>query len=286
MNRASFAARLSQVVAIATLAFLWLPLFIVVAFSFEPEAAAVNLTGFTFAWYERVWEQGGMLHAMFRSLELGLVSAAVGTVLGALLAVGLHRYRGRGFAILALIVYLPIVMPDVIYGISQMVFFNYMHQFIGWPSAGLVTMGIAHISFQIPYVALVVYARLVGLDRNLIHAAADLYASPLKSIYAFWLPVLKPALVAGFLLAFTLSLDDFVISFFTSGPGSVTLPIYIWGSIARHGVTPQTNAIASIMIGAVLLVALAQTFFRARRHGHLSSNPPPNAAVTASEGGS
>ncbi|OBS08848.1 ABC transporter permease [Acidihalobacter prosperus] len=277
MRRASAIDRAMQGMAIATLAFLWLPLFVVVAFSFEPEAAAVHLTGFTFDWYERVWQQGGMLHALFRSLELGLLSAAAGTVLGALLAVGLHRYRGRGFAILALIVYLPIVMPDVIYGISQMVFFNYMHRFIGWPSAGLVTMGIAHVSFQIPYVALVVYARLVGLDRNLVHAAADLYASPLKSLYAFWLPVLKPALIAGFLLAFTLSLDDFVISFFTSGPGSVTLPIYIWGSIARHGVTPQTNAIASLMIGAVLLVALAQTFFQARRHGYLSSHGQPSA---------
>jgi spermidine/putrescine transport system permease protein len=269
VKHTSPAIRLSQIVAIATLAFLWLPLLVVVAFSFEPEAAAVHLTGFTFAWYTRVWEQGGMLQALIRSLELGLGSSILGTLVGALLAVGLHRYRGRGFAVLALIVYLPIVMPDVIYGISQMVFFNYMHQLIGWPQAGLVTMGIAHVSFQIPYVALVVYARLVGLDRNLVHAAADLYASPLKSIYAFWLPVLKPALIAGFLLAFTLSLDDFVISFFTSGPGSVTLPIYIWGSIARHGVTPETNAIASLMIGAVLLVALGQTFIRARRNGHL-----------------
>ncbi|MEJ2653725.1 MAG: ABC transporter permease [Acidihalobacter sp.] len=269
MKRTSLVIRISQSVAIATLAFLWLPLFVVVAFSFEPEAAAVHLTGFTFAWYERVWEQGGMLHALYLSVELGLGSATLGTVIGALLAVGLHRYRGRGFAVLALIVYLPIVMPDVIYGISQMVFFNYLHQLIGWPRAGLVTMGIAHVSFQIPYVALVVYARLVGLDRNLVHAAADLYASPWKSVYAFWLPVLKPALIAGFLLAFTLSLDDFVISFFTSGPGSVTLPIYIWGTIARHGVTPETNAIASLMIGAVLLVALGQTFIRARRNGHL-----------------
>jgi spermidine/putrescine transport system permease protein len=269
VKRTSLVIRISQSVAIATLAFLWLPLFVVVAFSFEPEAAAVHLTGFTFAWYERVWEQGGMLHALYLSVELGLGSAILGTVIGALLAVGLHRYRGRGFAVLALIVYLPIVMPDVIYGISQMVFFNYLHQLIGWPRAGLVTMGIAHVSFQIPYVALVVYARLVGLDRNLVHAAADLYASPWKSVYAFWLPVLKPALIAGFLLAFTLSLDDFVISFFTSGPGSVTLPIYIWGTIARHGVTPETNAIASLMIGAVLLVALGQTFIRARRNGHL-----------------
>ena len=272
MKRTSTTIRLSQTVAVATLAFLWLPLFVVVAFSFEPEAAAVHLTGFTFAWYARVWEAGGMLQALFRSLELGLGSAILGTAIGALLAVGLHRYRGRGFAVLALIVYLPIVMPDVIYGISQMVFFNYMHKLIGWPQAGLITMGIAHVSFQIPYVALVVYARLVGLDRNLVHAAADLYASPLKSIYAFWLPVLKPALIAGFLLAFTLSLDDFVISFFTSGPGSVTLPIYIWGSIARHGVTPETNAIASLMIGAVLLVALGQIFIRARRSGHLTTD--------------
>lgn len=276
MKRTGPVTRISQTVAVATIAFLWLPLFVVVAFSFEPEAAAVNLTGFTLAWYQRVWQQGGMLDALMRSLELGLGSALVGTVLGALLAVGLHRYRGRGFAVLALIVYLPIVMPDVIYGISQMVFFNYLHQLIGWPQPGLVTMGIAHVSFQVPYVALVVYARLVGLDRNLVHAAADLYASPLKSIFAFWLPVLKPALVAGFLLAFTLSLDDFVISFFTSGPGSVTLPIYIWGTIARHGVTPQTNAIASLMIGAVLLAALAQTFVRGRRSGHLT---PAKAAT-------
>jgi len=277
VNQPTPIPRLSQAIAIATLAFLWLPLIVVVAFSFEPEAAAVNLTGFTLKWYGIIWQSGGMLAALKHSLELGLGSATLGTLFGALLAVGLHRYRGRGFAVLALIVYLPIVMPDVIYGISQMVFFNYLHQLIGWPQAGLATMGIAHVSFQIPYVALLVYARLVGLDRNLVHAAADLYASPWKSVYAFWLPVLKPALIGGFLLAFTLSLDDFVISFFTSGPGSVTLPIYIWGSIAKHGVTPETNAIGSLLIGAVLLAALAQTFIRARRSGHLAA-----AATSAS----
>ncbi|MEJ2059976.1 MAG: ABC transporter permease [Gammaproteobacteria bacterium] len=268
--RSGIAKKISNAVALATLGFLWMPLVVVVAFSFEPEMAAVHLTGFTLDWYGKVLEGGGMLNALFKSLELGLTSALIGTLFGAFLAVGLHKYRGRGFAVLALIVYLPIVMPDVIYGISQMVFFNYLKQFIGWPNAGLLTMGIAHISFQIPYVALIVYARLVGLDRDLVNAAADLYASPLKSIYAFWIPVLRPALIASFLLAFTLSLDDFVISFFTSGPGSVTLPIYIWGSIAKHGVTPETNAIASLLIGAVLLVALIQTYLSARRVGHLA----------------
>lgn len=271
MNRSASLTRLSQTIAIATLAFLWLPLCVVVAFSFEPQPAAINLTGFTLKWYTTIWQDGSMLEALKHSLELGLGSATLGTLFGALLAVGLHRYRGRGFAVLALIVYLPIVMPDVIYGISQMVFFNYLHQLIGWPQPGLVTMGIAHTSFQIPYVALLVYARLVGLDRNLVQASADLYASPWQSIFAFWLPILKPALIAGFLLALTLSLDDFVISFFTSGPGSVTLPIYIWGSIAKHGITPATNAIGSLLIGAVLLVALSQTFIRARRKGHLAS---------------
>lgn len=238
---------------------LYAPLAIIGIFSFAP---SLGHPGPNVGAYGLLVNDPQVLAALRRSLILALCSATLGTMLGTLMGFGLSRFRpakGGGFwvgTLPSLIIYLPIIMPSLVFGISEMIFFNYVHELTGLLSAGLLTMGIAHVTFQAPYVALVVYARLAGLDANLFEASHDLYANGLKSFLYLTIPVVRPALIGGFLLAITLSIDDFTISFFTAGPGSVTLPIYIYGAIARKGSSPEINAIGTLMIATVIGVAL------------------------------
>lgn len=239
----------------AVILFLYAPLAVVVLFSFNSTNTSAAFVGFSLKWYAHLFGNDVILAAIRHSLILGIVSAVTGTFLGTLLGYGLYKHRGPWFGAVTWIVYLPIVIPDIVFGIAEMAFFVMIHRNTGLLAPGLVTMIIAHVTFQIPFVALIVYSRLVGLDRSIFEAAQDLYASPLQRAYAFVLPVVRPAVVSGFFLAFTLSIDDFVISFFTAGPSSATLPIYIWGSI-KKGISPEINAIASLLIGVVMLTAL------------------------------
>ncbi|ANF57482.1 ABC transporter permease [Halotalea alkalilenta] len=254
-----------------TIAFLYLPLAVVVLFSFNEINSAANFAGFSLRWYQRLLGNQQIIDAFYNSMVLALVSSLIALVLGALMGYGLYRHRGRRLGWLIALIYLPIVMPDVVFGISEMAFFVRFNALTGWLRPGMTTMIIAHVTFQLPFVALVVYSRFVGLDASLFDAAKDLYASPWKRAVYFIIPAIKPALVAGFFLAFTLSFDDFVISFFTSGPESATLPIYIWGAI-RRGISPEINAIGALMIFAVMiaaLVSLAFTLRSRRREGVL-----------------
>jgi spermidine/putrescine transport system permease protein len=208
--------------------------------------------------------------ALQRSLILAIGSASVSTALGTLLGYGLCRFRvanARGFLanVPSLIIYTPIIMPSLVFGISELIFFNFVHSYTGLLSAGLLTMVIAHITFQVPYVALTVFARLSGLDPNLFEASHDLYANGVKSFLFLIIPVVRPAIIGGFLLGITLSIDDFTISFFTAGPGSVTLPIYIYSAIARKGISPEINALGTLMIASIILVALLHFFINRRR---------------------
>ncbi len=247
---------------------LYAPLAIIALFSFSPEPGH---TGISAAAYGELANDPLVLQALRRSLVLATGSAAVGTLLGTLMGFGLSRFRGphSSFwtgALPSLIIYLPIIMPSLVFGISEMIFFNLIHQYSGLLTAGLLTMGIAHVTFQAPFVALVVYARLAGLDPNLFEASHDLYASPVKSFFYLTIPVVRPALIGGFLLAITLSIDDFTISFFTAGPGSVTLPLYIYSAIARKGSSPEINAIGTLMIATVIGVALLHYFITSSRN--------------------
>nr|WP_295739587.1 ABC transporter permease [uncultured Acidocella sp.] len=237
---------------------LYTPLALVAWYSFAP---APNTHGLSVYAYGVMLHDDNVFAALRRSLILAIGSAIISTVLGVLLGYGLSRFRTPGAkGVLAnmpsLIIYTPIIMPSLVFGISELIFFNFVHRFTGLLGAGLGTMMIAHITFQVPYVTLTVFARLAGLDQNLFDAAHDLYADGLKSFWHLIVPVVQPAIIGGFLLGITLSIDDFTISFFTAGPGSVTLPIYIYGAIARKGVTPEINAIGTLMIGAVIFLAL------------------------------
>jgi spermidine/putrescine transport system permease protein len=253
---------------------LYTPLALVAYYSLAP---APNTTGHSFFAYNVLFHDGTVFTALQRSLILAFGSATVSTALGTLLGYGLCRFRvanARGIAanLPSLIIYTPIIMPSLVFGISELIFFNFVHGATGLLNAGLLTMVIAHITFQVPYVALTVFARLAGLDPNLFEASHDLYANGVKSFFYLTVPVVQPAIIGGFLLGITLSIDDFTISFFTSGPGSVTLPIYIYGAIARKGISPEINALGTLMIATVLVLALAHFFItrgRDRRAGML-----------------
>jgi spermidine/putrescine transport system permease protein len=246
---------------------LYTPLALVAYYSFSP---APNSTGHSLHAYNILLHDGAVGAALQRSLILAFGSAITSTVLGTLLGYGLCRFRNanaKGFLahMPSLIIYTPIIMPSLVFGISELIFFNFVHNATGFLSAGLVTMVIAHITFQVPYVALTVFARLSGLDPYLFEASYDLYANGVKSFFYLIVPVVQPAIIGGFLLGITLSIDDFTISFFTSGPGSVTLPIYIYGAIARKGISPEINALGTLMIGTIIALALVHFFITRHR---------------------
>lgn len=236
------------------LVFLYAPLAIVVTFSFNATNTYAEFSGFSLRWYERLVQNEVIVNAFYNSGVLAITSSALATAIGTALGYGIYRYRHLRLGWLIWIIYLPIVMPDIVYGISEMTFFIGVYELTGFLQPDLGTMIIAHISFQVPFVALLIYSRLVQMDPLLFEATQDLYANSWQRAWYFVLPTLRAALISSFFLSFTLSIDDFVISFFTAGPESTTLPIFIWSAI-KKGITPEINAISTLMILAVFTAA-------------------------------
>ena len=241
--------------------FLYVPLLLVFLYSFAQLGEGLS-AGLTTQWYADLLSSADIRQAFVTSILLAGLSAIPATILGTFLAYGLSAMRTRQRSAASYLIYLPIITPSIIFGIADMIFFNYINRYTGLLQAGLPTMILAHITFELPYVALLVYAKLRTIDPQLIDAIHDLYGNQGKVLRHLLLPVLSPTLLGGFLLVFTLSLDDLVISFFTAGPSSVTVPIYIYGAIAKKGVTPEINAIASILVLASVAIALAGTVMR------------------------
>lgn len=241
------------------LLFLYAPLLVVAIYSFNSINSPAVFAQPSLRWYRALWDNTAIWDAFYHSLLLALISSSLATVIGTLLGYGMYTHRHRRLGWLIWLIYLPILMPDIIYGISQMSFFSWLSRLRLFFDMGLTTMIIAHVSFQIPFVALLVYSRLFGLEDQLFEACRDLYANAWQRARYFLLPLLRPAILSGFFLAFTLSVDDFVISFFTAGPESTTLPIFIWSSI-RRGITPEINAIASLMLLAIFTLAVGGLF--------------------------
>jgi len=236
-------------------AFLYVPIVLLIAYSFNESRLVTVWSGFSTRWYAELLRNQQLLDAAWLSVRIAATNATLAVVLGTLAANALVRHpRFRGRAGFELLLTAPLVMPDVIIGLSLLLLFVAMQQGIGWPAGrGFTTITIAHITFSMAYVAVVVRARLSQLDRSLEEAAMDLGARPLGVYRMITLPLIAPALLSGWLLAFTLSLDDLVIASFVAGPGSTTLPMVIYSSV-RMGVSPQINALATLI---VLLVALA-----------------------------
>ena len=247
-------------------AFMYVPILLLILYSFNESRLVTVWTGFSTKWYGELLRNQQLLDAAWLSVRIAATNATLAVVLGTLAANALvrhQRFRGRtGFELL---ITAPLVMPDVIIGLSLLLLFVAMQQTIGWPDGrGFSTITIAHVTFSMAYVAVVVRARLSLVDRSLEEAAMDLGARPLGVYLRITLPLIAPALLSGWLLAFTLSLDDLVIASFVAGPGSTTLPMVIYSSV-RMGVSPEINALATIIVAVVTLAVLVAGF--SLRHG-------------------
>ena len=242
------------------LAFLYLPILLLVIYSFNASKLVTVWGGFSTQWYGALFRNQSLLDAAWVTLRVALLSASVATVLGTMAAIALVRYgRFRGRSLFSGMVYAPLVMPDVITGLSLLLLFVAM----GF-ARGFWTIVLAHITFAMCFVAVVVQSRLVTFDRSLEEAALDLGCPPVKTFFVVTLPLIAPAVVAGWMLAFTLSLDDLVIASFTSGPGATTLPMKIYSQV-RLGVTPEINAVSTILIGFVAIGVVAASLITKRR---------------------
>jgi len=246
-------------------AFLYLPIISLVVFSFNESRLVTVWSGFSTKWYGELFADEQMLGAAWLSLRIAFFSASFALVLGTLCAIALVRFkRFRGRTVLAGTVSAPLVMPDVITGLALLLLFVGMESTLGWPAGrGIVTIIIAHTTFCMAYITVVVQSRLSDLDLSLEEAAMDLGATPFRVFFDITLPIIAPALVSGWLLGFTLSLDDLVIASFVSGPGSSTLPMVIFSKI-KLGVSPDVNALATIIIGIVALGVLGATIIGLR----------------------
>lgn len=228
--------------------FLYIPIMVLIVFSFNESKLNVVWTGFTFKWYQSLMHNAGILEAVKNSFIIAIASTILSVIIGTLAAVGLYRYKFKGMKILDSILYIPLVIPEIVMGISLLAFFSIVKV-----PLGMISLIIAHVTFSIAYVIAVVKTRLDGFDKSVEEAALDLGATPFKTFCYVTLPIIMPGVIAGGLLAFTLSLDDVIISFFVAGPGSTTLPLKVF-SMVKFGVTPEINALSTIIILFTLIV--------------------------------
>ena len=255
-------------------AFLYIPIFVLIAYSFNNARLATVWGGFSTRWYGALLDNEQIIDAALLSLQIALVSATLATLLGTLAALGLNRMgRYRGRTLFTGMIAAPLVMPEVITGLSLLLLFVSLQEMIGWPgSRGANTITIAHITFSMAYVAVIVRSRLASLDRALEEAAMDLGGRPFAVNIDITLPLIMPAMGAGWLLAFTLSLDDLVISSFVAGAGASTLPMVIFSKV-KLGVTPEINALATIIIGIVMLGVIIAGWMMLRQQRLLAKGP-------------
>ena len=265
MNRFRF----SSFMLVAGLLFIYLPMLILVIYSFNASKLVTVWGGWSLKWYVGLLDNTQLMGSVMRSLEIALYTAIAAVALGTLAAFVLTRIsRFKGRTLFGGLVTAPLVMPEVITGLSLLLLFVAMAQMIGWPQErGLVTIWIAHTTFCSAYVAVVVSSRLRELDLSIEEAAMDLGAKPWKVFFLITIPLIAPSLAAGAMMSFALSLDDLVLASFVSGPGSTTLPMEVFSAV-RLGVKPEINAVASLILLAVSLVTFMVWFFSRRAEEH------------------
>jgi spermidine/putrescine transport system permease protein len=235
------------VVALIAYLFLYVPLAVVVVYSFNDSTMNARWVGFTLDWYRRLFRDGEMLTAAWNSLLIGLVASAISTALGTMAGFAMYRYRLR---LLPVLVVAPIAIPEILMGVSLLIFFVTVNL-----TLGLLSVILAHIAFCIGFVAIVVRARLAGMDESLVEAARDLGATPAQAFRLVTLPLIMPGVIAGALMAFTLSIDDFVITYFTAGADTMTLPLKIY-TMVKVTVTPEVNAVSTLLMLLTLVLIL------------------------------
>jgi putrescine transport system permease protein len=238
-------------------AFFYIPILSMILFSFNDSRLATVWGGFSTKWYAELFRNEKIIDAALLSLQIALISATIATILGTMTGIALARFRRfRGRTLLSGLVTAPLVMPEVITGIATLMLFILMAQWIGWPAQrGFTTITLAHITFSMVFVSTVVHSRMIQADIAIEEAAIDLGSKPWQVLRDITLPVISPAILSGWLLAFTISIDDVVISNFVTGPGNTTLPILIWSKV-KLGVTPDINALATLI---VLVVGIGVT---------------------------
>jgi spermidine/putrescine transport system permease protein len=231
--------------SIAVYAFLYVPLLIVILYSFNDSKLNAEWVGFTFDWYRKLFHDREMIVAAGNSLGIALVASFSSTVLGTMAGFAMHKYQNK---VLQVLVLTPIAIPEILMGVSLLLFFVMLNM-----TLGLVSITLAHIAFCIGFVAIVVRSRLSGMDESLTEAARDCGATPWQAFRLITLPLIMPGVIAGALMAFTLSIDDFVITFFTAGANASTLPLQIY-SMIKIAVTPEVNAVSTLLMGLTLML--------------------------------
>jgi spermidine/putrescine transport system permease protein len=230
--------------------FLYLPIAIVVLFSFNTSKRNIVFEGFTFRWYGELFQNDALLEAYGNTLIVGLTSTLLATIIGTLASYGMSKYKFKGKTIIDMLLYIPVVIPEIVLGISLLAIFN-----ITQIPMGLISLIIAHTTFCIPFVVFTVNARFAGFDKSVEEAAMDLGAGRIKTFFTVTLPIVMPGVIAGAFLSFTLSIDDIIISFFTTGPGSNTFPLKVM-ELTKTGVTPDVYALSTIVLAITITLVI------------------------------
>ena len=233
-------------------AFLYIPIVLLVVFSFNEAKITTRWSNFSLKWYQALFENDAIINAAMISFKIAVISATVATIVGTLAGIALVRFgKFKGKTFFSGLMVAPMVMPEVITGLSLLLLFVALEELVGWPDGrGMTTIALAHITFCIAFVAVIIQSRLQGMDESLEEAAMDLGGRPTRVLFDITLPLISPAMISGWLLAFTLSLDDVILASFVSGPSSTTLPMVVFSKV-KLGVSPDINALATIIIGIV-----------------------------------
>ena len=240
-------------------AFLYLPIIILIVFSFNSSEMNIIFESFTFDWYKNLFQNTNLIEAFINTIILALTSTTISTIIGTISAVGLHKYNFPFKNLINKLIYIPIVIPEIVLGISLLSIYTLMKL-----ELGMGTLILSHIAFSIPYVIVSVRSTLSTLAPNYEEAAQDLGATPIKTFFHITLPLIKPGVISGATLALTLSLDDVVISYFTAGPGSNTLPLHIY-SIIKTGITPDVNALSTLILLTIIIVLTSSVIIQSRK---------------------
>ena len=239
--------------------FLYLPIIILVIYSFNSSKMNIIFESFTLDWYKTLFKNTNLIDAFTNTLIIASLSTIISTIIGTVSAVGLHKYNFKFKELINKLIYIPIVIPEIVLGISLLSIYTLMKL-----ELGMFTLVLSHIAFSIPYVIVSVRSTLSSLTSSCEEAAQDLGANSLKTFWYITLPLIKPGVISGATLAFTLSLDDVVISYFTAGPGSNTLPLYIY-SIIKTGITPDVNALSSLLLIVIIILLTSSVIIQSKR---------------------
>ena len=237
-------------------AFLYLPIVVVVLFSFNSSKLNIQFEGFTLEWYSKMFQNELLMNAFWNTIIVAAVSTFLSTTIGTLCAVGLNRFEFKRKKLVSTTLYIPIVIPELVFGIAMLILFSSIHM-----PMNLFTLIVSHVTFSLPFVVITVRSRLAGFDRSIEEAARDLGANEIHTFFRVTLPMIAPGVISGAMLALTLSLDDVVVSFFTSGPESQTLPLRILGMV-KKGISPDVNALSTLMIVGTVSILLMTTLIQ------------------------